>query len=562
MKKRKWFRIFLWLVLIFVIYLGYVIIIFPPKVADKSAMNLQRSQVGKDFYVIGNNWLKKSETGLWEMYVDGNAFELGVKKGKLAIELGEFQEQAFITQIQKLVPSKLWLHVLRLFVAWFNRNLEDHVTSEYQKEIYGESIYASDKFNFIGPKYERKLYYHAAHDIGHALQDKRLVVGCTSFAAWNKKSADGNLIIARNFDFYVGDDFAKNKIVEFIHPDSGYKFMMVTWAGMIGAVSGMNEYGLTVTINASKESIPASAATPISLVAREILQYAKNISEAYAIAENRKTFVAESILIGSAEENKAAIIEKAPKNMDLFSSGNDFLICPNHYQGEAFTNDEHNIKNIAESSSNYRLQRMGQLLAAHPVINYTAAAEILRNQGGLNDKNIGMTNEKNINQLVAHHSIIFKPRERLVWVSTFPFQSGQFVCYDLKKVFAEAAGLKTKKEIYEKDLTIPADSFLNTPGYANFVHFKSLKKFIAERSKADSTLIPDETLTSFIKTNPECYISYQTTGDYYKSHSDYTKAIHYYSIGLNKEIATKQEKDKMFNNLSDCIGAWQKLNKR
>jgi len=558
LKKRRWLRIFLWLVLILVLYLAYVIIIFPPKVADKSAMDLQRIQPQKDFYVVGNSWLRKSETGLWEMYVGGNAFERGVKKGKLTKELSEFQENAFVAQIRKLVPSNLWLNILRLFVAWFNRNLEDHVLSEYQQEIYGESLYASNKFNFIGPKYERMLYYHGAHDIGHALQDKRLVVGCTAFAAWDKKSVDGNLIVARNFDFYVGDDFAQNKIIEFVNPDSGYKFMMVTWAGMIGAVSGMNEHGLTVTINASKESIPASAATPISLVAREILQYAKNIPEAYAIAEKRETFVAESILIGSDEENKAAIIEKAPEKMDLFSTTDDYIICPNHYQGEAFINDEHNIKNIAESSSLYRLRRMRQLLARHPLINYTNAAEILRNQGGLDDKNIGMTNEKNINQMIAHHSVIFVPHERLAWISTHPSQSGQFICYDLKKVFSEEAALKTKKEIYRNDLTIPADSFLRTPGYVNFVHFKSLKKFISERSQADSTRIGDDTIIAFIKTNPECYLSYQVAGDYYKSHKEYAKAIHYYAMGMNKEFATKPEKDKMYKNLYDCIGEIKK----
>src|SRR6478672_2295424 len=237
----------------------------------------------------------------------------------------------FFSKINDIVPSNFKQRLLRGFLKWYNRKLYLNVPEEYKTEIYGISEYTSHDFDNIAPRYLRSLYLHGAHDIGHALQDLALV-GCSSFAAWDEKSEDGSLILGRNFDFYAGDEFAKDKIVAFVKPDKGYPFMMVTWAGMVGVCSGMNNEGLTITINAGKSKIPLIAKTPISILTREILQYAKNIDEAIAIAKKRKVFVSESIMIGSATDKKAILIEVSPDNLGVYEvSNSNELVCTNHY---------------------------------------------------------------------------------------------------------------------------------------------------------------------------------------------------------------------------------------
>jgi len=245
----------------------------PPKITDKSSFKVERVKLGKDFYGIKNNRLRKSESGLYELYVEGKPFERGVYHGKLTKELSKKQEDAFVEGIRKMIPSKTFLNYLKYLTAWFNRNMEDFIPQEYLEEIYGESLSASKEYEFIGDNYQRILNYHGAHDIGHALQNITKV-GCTSFSVNHGKSSDGHLILGRNFDFYVGDKFAEDKIVTFYNPDKGSKFVMITWGGFHGVTSGMNMQGLTLTLNAAKSEIPTSAADPISLIAREILQYA------------------------------------------------------------------------------------------------------------------------------------------------------------------------------------------------------------------------------------------------------------------------------------------------
>ncbi len=541
MPKTK--KIFKWLGYIFgtilllliaaIVYIKIVSNIKPPEVKDTSSEQLQRTDHGHDFYTLKNNWFRHSKSGLFELYVEGAPFERGVINGKLTKELVVRQEDHFSEQINKMVPSSFTRNYLKDLIGWFNRNLDKNVTEEYKDEIYGISESASDKYQYLGTNYQRILNYHAAHDIGHALQNLALV-GCTSFGTWNDQSADSTMIIGRNFDFYVGDKFSEDKIVAFFNPSEGHKFMTVTWGGFIGAVSGMNEEGLSVTINAAKSDYPLASATPVSLVTREILQYAKNIAEAVAIAKRRNMFVSESFLVASAADNKAVIIEKTPLALDVYDPNKNFIVCTNHFQSNGLAKSEKNMEQVKESASPYRYERLMELLNANGKNTVQKTINILRDRKGLHNTDIGEGNEKAINQLIAHHSVVFEPQKRLVWVSTAPWQLGQYVAYDLKKIFS-LAGMQQDKEIIDSTLTIAADPYLSTPQYKSFEIFRQFKQRMADGGKVD----PD----SVVASNPQFYNAYVLAGDYAFKQKDMKKALSFYNTALIKEIATKKEEE-------------------
>jgi isopenicillin-N N-acyltransferase-like protein len=530
------------LFLILAIYLVCVAIDYPPKAKDLSSEKLVRSEPSPGFYTIKNNWFRKSKSGLYELYVEGEPFERGVINGKLTKELVVKQEDYFTEQIKKMIPSNFYLSFLKYFVAWFNRDLSKNVIEEYKEEIYGISKSASDKYQYIGSNYQRILNYHGAHDIGHALQGMALV-GCTSFGTWDARSEDSTMIIGRNFDFYVNDDFARDKIVAFYNPAQGYKFMTVTWGGFIGAVSGMNEQGLSITINAAKSTIPTGAATPVSLVAREILQYAKNINEALAIAKKRKMFVSESLLIGSANDKKAIIIEKTPTTYDVYDPNSNYIVCTNHFQGTGLVNTKENIEQMNNSASLYRYNHLMDLLKSNGKNTVQKTVNILRDTKGLNNADIGIGNEKAINQFIAHHSIVFEPQKLKVWVSTSPWQLGEFVCYDLKKVFA-LRGMKKDHEIIDSDLTIKPDTFLNTQTYKHFIAYRNIAQRVSDNKRVD----PD----SLIINNPQYYNAYVIAGDYSFRIKQFKKAKGYYQLALTKVIATKEEENTVRKKIVNC----------
>ncbi|KJD32110.1 acyl-CoA:6-aminopenicillanic acid acyl-transferase [Tamlana nanhaiensis] len=513
-----------------------------PDVTQFSSEIPERTTINDSTFALNNNFLTKNKQGQWELLVSGNPLQLGLKTGRLTQELFAKQEAYFLGKVETMVPSKFKQKLLRKLMAWYNRKMYLHIPEEFKTEIYGLAQYAGDDYDYIADDYLRILYLHGAHDIGHAFQDLALV-GCSSFAVWGDKTSDGSMLIGRNLDFYAGDDFAKQKIIAFVKPESGYNFMSVTWPGMIGVVSGMNEKGLTVTINAGKSKIPLVAKTPISILTREILQYASNIEEAVAIAKKRQVFVSESIFIGSAADKNAVTIEVSPKNFGVYQVPNaNQLICTNHFQSDAYKTDDRNAEHIHNSHSQYRYERLQELINEEEKITPQKAVAMLRNREGLHDLALGYGNEKALNQLLAHHGVVFKPEQGLVWVSSNPYNLGEFVAYNLNDVFAKAEG--DFKSNQTSALNIETDPFLYSEAYKNYENYRVESRKLSE-AISNNTHINTNKLEAFKQLNPNFWEAYYLVGKYFYEKKYYTAALLNFEAALTKEVTTVPDRENL-----------------
>ncbi len=537
MKKTiKYLLLFLSIIIIIPILIS--LILFLSADTGEPALTINPN----DFHIVESSdtlfckdsYLHRDDSGMWELFITGSKQEKGAKQGLLSKDLLKFQEDVFINQVRGFIPSDNYLSFLRFLTLIFNRNLGEHVPEEYREEILAISQFCTNEYDAIGSPYLRQLNFHAAHDIGHTMQ-QYMLVGCSSFGAWGKKSAEGDLIIARNFDFYVGEDFAKNKIITFASPEKGYRYASIGWSGMIGVLSGINQEGLTVSINAAKGSIPTSAATPISILAREILQYASTIDEAYDIAARHDTFVSESLLIGSSNDRSAAIIEKTPSKLALFTTENQHIICTNHFQSQEYAQDKHNINNIEFSDSKYRYDRLAELIQ-NDSIDYIQAIDVMRDRYGKGNEDIGIGNEMTLNQSIAHHSVIFAPDKDRMWVSTSPWQSGTFICYDLSDFFELGS---YPKRIDSLDVA-EDKKFINND-LDRLIAYREGVSFINKAIRNDE-VIDKGYILEFMKYNPMHYYTYRILGDYYNSISDKQLAIRMYQDALLREIPYKSER--------------------
>lgn len=494
-----------------------------PPVRDSSGIKL-----------FGRASLEKGEGDLWNLRLVGGPEERGLAFGQLCKPLMYEQEKAFVDQIKVLVPNEKYLSFLKYLTIIYNRNIQSNIQEEYRKEIYATSLGSSDEFSYIGDPYDRQLNYHAAHDLGHAMQEYMLV-GCSSFAAWGSMSDDSTLLIARNFDFWVGDEFAKNKLVTIMEPESGYKFISIGWAGMSGVLSGMNEKGITITMNAAKSTPPIRSKTPISIIAREILQYASNIEEAFNIASSRDAFVSESLLIGSGDENRAVLIEKTPESTRLFTTDGELIISTNHFLSKDFLNDIKNsdaINAIEGSHSQYRYKRIEELTYNYKPLSPEKSVAILRDTAGLKGEPVGLGNEVSLNQYISHHAVIFKPAERVMWVSTAPWQLGKMVIYDLNKLF------HLNKNSENKFKEIPADSIQIKVNVPQIIKFREHTKALISMTK-NKVKVEDNFRDTYISLNPNLFQTYINLGDNLSETGDKEQAYEMYKMALNLKLPSK-----------------------
>jgi len=412
------------------------------------------------------------------------------------------------------------------------------------------SLFAADEFDFIGPKYQRKLIYHAAHDIGHTLQNMGLVgSGCTTLSVWDEAAADSSLLLARNFDFFVGDEFAEQKVAYFIKPMEGHPYFSYSWPGLMGVVSGMNLEGLAVVLNAGPPSLPGASKTPVSILAREILQYASNISEAVAIAKKNDIFVSESFMISSANDAKSILIEKSPDTTVVVEAKNDLLLCTNHFQSPVFSQMKSNIDFQKSSSTKRRYQRLQNLISDTLQLEPENAVSILRDWGTPSDRAVGIGNEESINFMMAHHSIIFQPNSKDLWVSVGNSQMHKFVQYNLDQIF-NTNGFQSNQIVHSGNEIAPSN-WVNQQEYKDFLAFRALYDEMIKDIKLDKAYQVKD-FEKLIELNPDLYKGYMLAGAYFAETNNCSQAIIYLNKALKKVIPWQKEIDEINSLLNDC----------
>lgn len=160
-------------------------------------------------------------------------------------------------------------------------------------------------------------------------------VGCSTIALSGAASADGVPRLGRNLDFPslgVADD---QSLVVVVRPAGRHAFAAVTWPGLIGVLSGMNEHGLTLANMEVARQLRLPDAMPYALLYRTILEECRTVDEAIAVLEKERRQTANNLMLMDAAGSRALVeitpagivVRRAPVGAPLAAT--------NHHRGDS-----------------------------------------------------------------------------------------------------------------------------------------------------------------------------------------------------------------------------------
>lgn len=511
----------------------------PPKLdTQPPVLSAEEHQVD-GIRFVGDCWLRKKD-GIIRAYLKGDPFTLGYSSGVLCQEFMKELESELLETIRLKVPSPIKLWLLKKLVFLRNRDLPDYIDRKYQLEMYGLSRGYKDPFPDFAPLYHRILNYHAAHDLSHAVMDSPLV-GCTGLAAWGDCTRGGHLFIGRNFDFSAGRSFDTNKVVYRVEPDEGLGFISVSWPGMAGVITGINDARIAVFINAAQSSDKRRIGVPVSLVMREILQNAKTLEEAIKIIRDKQVFVSDLYMVADGKTSRAVIVEKTPLRCAVWKTKDQYLVCSNHFMSDKLKDDPRNIAYMKHGTSVARYDRLTHLIRnSSKKMTPEIIAGFLRDRHVPKMDQTSMGNALSINPLIATHSVIMDVTAGIIWVSASPHQLGKYIPFSLKKF-----------DKVQNVAAIAADPLLADGSYDNYVRSQELIK--TAQSLMDKGCY-DEAISSLqeaSKLNENYYLPYLLLGKCYLKLEKHDKAKKFLRRASAKQPAYGDERKFIKQNVGE-----------
>ncbi len=326
-----------------------------------------------------------------------------------------------------------------LRTRWRYRNLGDAMPEPRRIELAG-AAQAAGAAPGDAPGYTDLLRAQASLDVGEPARRTgssfRWVGRGLSFATEIETPFRDRLVVGRQFEAPGASDggaaAAALRTVEFVRGDGAIPYASVGWPGLVGVVSGQNAEGIAIMVHpAETADVDVSEhRIPAPLLAREVLERARDLSEAVEILSDKEPLAAASFLVADGRAGRFAVVERSPSSIAVRRSPDERAVT-GVLQADRFEDDAENDRAARTLPEPKRAERVDGLLAGGPLASVAGVAAALRGElPGTSPLPPGHRGA--IDDAGAAHSAIFDVTAMALYVSEGPGAMGRFRAFDLR----------------------------------------------------------------------------------------------------------------------------------
>lgn len=172
---------------------------------------------------------------------------------------------------------------------------------------------------------------------GSTISDMRRFMRCSTLIVEAPRSATGGPLFGRNLDWPPFKTIHEFTFVAVYRPTGKRAFASVTYPGLLGCSSGINDAGLAIAsldVTSSKDgSLPFNPlGTPTILALRRVLEECATVEEAEKLL--RSMNLASMLNLAVCDKKHGVVFEITTKSVVVRPSVDGVSICTNHFRTE------------------------------------------------------------------------------------------------------------------------------------------------------------------------------------------------------------------------------------
>jgi isopenicillin-N N-acyltransferase like protein len=167
--------------------------------------------------------------------------------------------------------------------------------------------------------------------IVHTFLDAIRLVNCSTFVLQPPATKNDTVIFGRNLDFPGRGIAHRHSMVMVYRPTGKYAFASVTWPGMAGVLSGMNEHGLALAVMNVYNKKDTAQGVPYVLLFRRVLENCRTFDEAKKLLETTDRTCGNNLMVVDAT-GKCGVFELDHEQCVVREPAEGAVIATNHWR--------------------------------------------------------------------------------------------------------------------------------------------------------------------------------------------------------------------------------------